>query len=88
MGLIREGWGLVGWVLQERGGVWWDGSYKRGDYCSKINSTRVWFGFIMFNATFNNISVTSWRSFICIPPATKSVCPSVRPSVDKSYVVR
>jgi hypothetical protein len=23
-----------------------------------------WFGFIMFNATFNNISVISWRSIL------------------------
>jgi len=24
--------------------------------------TRLWFRFIVFNATFNNISVISWRS--------------------------
>ena len=26
----------------------------------------VWFGFMVFNATFNNISVTSWRSILFV----------------------
>jgi hypothetical protein len=26
----------------------------------------VWFGFMMFNATFNNISVISWRSGLLV----------------------
>jgi len=27
---------------------------------------RQWFGFIVFNATFNNISVISWRSVLLV----------------------
>jgi len=26
----------------------------------------VWFGFMVFNATFNNISVISWRSVLLV----------------------
>jgi len=26
----------------------------------------VWFGFMVFNATFNNISVISWRSVVLV----------------------
>ena len=28
-----------------------------------MNEIKDWYGFIVFNATFNNISVISWRSF-------------------------
>jgi hypothetical protein len=27
---------------------------------------QVWFGFMVFNATFNNISVISWRSVLLV----------------------
>jgi hypothetical protein len=28
--------------------------------------TIVWFGFMVFNATFNNVSVISWRSVLLV----------------------
>ena len=28
----------------------------------EINSSKGWFGFMVFNATFNHISVISWQS--------------------------
>jgi hypothetical protein len=30
------------------------------------NQNLIWFGFMVFNATFNNISVTSWRSVLLV----------------------
>ena len=34
--------------------------FTRSDHYEKM----VWFGFMVFNATFNNISVISWRSVL------------------------
>jgi hypothetical protein len=31
-----------------------------------INDKMAWFGFMVFNATFNNITVISWRSVLLV----------------------
>jgi hypothetical protein len=40
------------------------GWFSPGTSVSSINKTQVWFGFMVFNATFNNISVISCRSVL------------------------
>ena len=33
-----------------------------------VKYTMAWFGFMVFNATFNNISVISWHKYTMMPP--------------------
>ena len=60
----------------------------------------VWFGFMMFNATFNNISVISWRSVLLVEetggpgenhrPVTshwQTLCCSPRPDWDSNLTI-
>ena len=47
----------------KRGGRWWEWPYKRGDYCIIKNSFMGCGWVMVFNATFNNISVISLASY-------------------------
>jgi uncharacterized DUF497 family protein len=39
-------------------------TFNRGRYLSQVPQIMVWF--MVFNATFNNISVISWRSVLLV----------------------
>jgi hypothetical protein len=49
-------------------------------YLNKKNM--VWFRFVVFNATFNNISVISWRSVLLVEEIG---VPGEKPVTDKLY---
>ena len=51
----------------------------------KLNNW-IWFGFMVFNATFNNISVISWRSVLLYPHSQSGGYTGIPLSVPKPCV--